>query len=91
MIENIPIKPKIKFPEFEARVVTKLIESDEREAQQDIRNFLVDRSIGSSNQRLAVPPTPTDRPPLRTVNSEGILRYFRPTCSQDLTDRSTTN
>ena len=91
VIENIPIKPKIKFPKFEARVVTKLIESDEREAQQDIRNFLVDRSIGSSNQRFAVPPTPTDRPPPRTVNSEGILRYFRPTCSQDLTDRSTTN
>ena len=78
VIMNIPIKPITRYPKFEARIVTRPTVPDQRDRQQDIRSFFVDRSTYASSveERPAVPPNPTDRPP--PAVREGILRYFRP-------------
>ena len=78
VVDNIPTKPRTKFPKFEAKIGPSLAAPAQRNMQHDIRSFLIDRSIGDSSEEIrpAVPPIPTDRPP--PAVREGILRYFQP-------------
>ena len=84
VLGNILTKPRSKFDRTEGRVVPRNIAVVNNADQQDIRQFLINRSEhnGTSFPPRRTKPTPTDRPPpaqnREQVSVQGILRYFSP-------------
>ena len=84
VLKNIPTKPSSKFKRVENRLAPRSIVQVNNSDQQDIRQFLIDRSIdiGAPLPISLTQPTPSDRPPPTPerdqASAHGILRYFTP-------------
>ena len=84
VLENIPTKPSSKFKRVENRLAPRSIVQVNNSAQQDIRQFLIDRliDIGAPLPISLTQPTPSDRPPPTPerdqASAHSILRYFTP-------------
>ena len=84
VLGNILTKPRSKFDRTEGRAVLRNIAVVNNADQQDIRQFLINRSEhnGTPFPPRRTQPTPTDRPPpapnREQVSAQGILRYFSP-------------
>ena len=84
VLENIPTKPSSKFKRVENRLAPRSIVQVNNSDQQDIRQFLIDRSIdiGAPLPISLTQPTPSDRPPPTPerdqASAHSILRYFTP-------------
>ena len=84
VLGNILTKPRSKFDRTEGRVVPRNIAVVNNADQQDIRQFLINRSEhnGTPFPPRRTQPTPTDRPPpapnREQVSAQSILRYFSP-------------
>ena len=98
VLDNIPIKPKMKYQKFESRLPPRIVTPAQVQSNtQDIRRFTIDRSrsAGSDPTVLDLLPTPTDRPPpTRRPTAPGSLQgvqdirtFFQPKNGQDTNNK----